>query len=75
MASSSSYRQLQNEVTALKSQLDEQNKKFEAMFNFFAQNYQGQMSPNLAMFHPSPVSDQGSVPTNETNSQHGDDHI
>ncbi|KAL2326176.1 hypothetical protein Fmac_025234 [Flemingia macrophylla] len=70
-------------VNALQSQLDEQNRilieqhkrfeerdrRFEAMMNFFAQNYQGHLPSNLAMFNNPPVSDQGSVPTNETNSQ------
>ncbi|XP_020216775.1 uncharacterized protein LOC109800403 [Cajanus cajan] len=83
-SSSPSYRELQNQVTALKSQLDEQNrtlieqnkkfeerdKRFEAMMNFFAQNYQGQLPFDSSMFNNSPVSDQGSVPTNETNFQH-----
>ncbi|KAL2330792.1 hypothetical protein Fmac_018373 [Flemingia macrophylla] len=82
-SSSPSYRELQNQVNALQSQLDEQNRtlieqhkrfeerdrRFKAMMNFFAQNYQGHLPSNLAMFNNSPVSDQGSVPTNETNSQ------
>ncbi|KAL2330789.1 hypothetical protein Fmac_018370 [Flemingia macrophylla] len=69
------------QVNALQSQLDEQNRtlieqhkrfeerdrRFEAMMNFFAQNYQGHLPSNLAMFNNSLVSDQGSVPTNGTN--------
>ncbi|KAL2340381.1 hypothetical protein Fmac_008321 [Flemingia macrophylla] len=82
-SSSPSYRELQNQVNALQSQLDEQNRtlieqrkrfeerdrRFEAMMNFFAQNYQDHLPSNLAMFNNSPVSDQGSVPRNGTNSQ------
>ncbi|XP_027343285.1 uncharacterized protein LOC113855855 [Abrus precatorius] len=66
-SSLSSYRELQNQVTVLKSQMDEQNKKFDVMMNFFIQNFQGQLPPDLAMFQSSPVSNQGSAqPTNVT---------
>ncbi|XP_027912184.1 uncharacterized protein LOC114180603 [Vigna unguiculata] len=77
-----SYSELQNQVTAIKSQLDEQNKRNEerdkrldAIMNFFSQNYQGQLPPGLTMFNPAPVSDQGSVPTNTTSSAHKENHI
>ncbi|QCD89912.1 hypothetical protein DEO72_LG4g864 [Vigna unguiculata] len=77
-----SYSELQNQVTALKSQLDEQNKRNEerdkrldAIMNFFSQNYQGQLPPELTMFNPAPVSDQGSVPTNTTSSGHEENHM
>ncbi|QCE14773.1 P-loop containing nucleoside triphosphate hydrolase [Vigna unguiculata] len=70
------------QVTALKSQLDEQNKRNEerdkrldAIMNFFSQNYQGQLPPELTMFNPAPVSDQGSVPTNTTSSGHEENHM
>ncbi|XP_068487949.1 uncharacterized protein [Phaseolus vulgaris] len=76
--SSTTYRELENQVIALKSQLDEQNKRyeerekryeehekrFEIMMIFFFQSYQGQLPPELTMFNRSSVSDQGSVPKN-----------
>ncbi|XP_027351199.1 uncharacterized protein LOC113862308 [Abrus precatorius] len=62
-----SYGELQNQVTVLKSQMDEQNKKFDVMMNFFIQNFQGQLPPDLAIFQSSLVSNQGSAqPTNVT---------
>ena len=57
------------QVIALKSQLDEQNKRyeerekryeeqekrFEIMMNFFFQSYQGQLPPELTMFNRSSI--------------------
>ncbi|QCE14982.1 hypothetical protein DEO72_LG11g1990 [Vigna unguiculata] len=59
--------QLQNQVSTLTSQLNE----MKAMVNFLVQNYQGELPRDFTMHH---VSDQGSVPNEETNDQHPTPH-
>ncbi|QCD94532.1 hypothetical protein DEO72_LG5g2616 [Vigna unguiculata] len=53
----------ENEVSSLTSQVNE----MKAMVTFFVQNYQGELPQDFPMFHTSPVSDQRSVPNEETN--------
>ncbi|XP_027938965.1 uncharacterized protein LOC114193391 isoform X4 [Vigna unguiculata] len=70
---SSSYpsnAQLQNQVSTLTSQLNE----MKAMVNFLVQNYQGELPHDFTMHHAPTVSDQGSVPNEETNDQHQAPH-
>ncbi|KAI4353859.1 hypothetical protein L6164_002782 [Bauhinia variegata] len=58
----SSYKELENQVTALKSQLDEHNKKFDAMMSFFIHNFQGHLPANFSMFLTSSVLDRNRHP-------------
>ncbi|QCE03566.1 hypothetical protein DEO72_LG8g1591 [Vigna unguiculata] len=70
---SSSYpsnAQLQNQVSTLTSQLNE----MKAMVNFLVQNYQGELPRDFTVHHAPTVSDQGSVPNEETNDQHPTPH-
>jgi len=34
---------------------EERDKRLDAIMNFFSQNYQGQLPPELTMFNPAPV--------------------
>jgi hypothetical protein len=54
-SASPSYMELQNEVAELRSQMNEQNKKFNVMIRFFMQSHKGQMPLDFAMFQTTQV--------------------
>ncbi|QCD93408.1 hypothetical protein DEO72_LG5g1483 [Vigna unguiculata] len=58
------------EVSTLTSQLN----GMKALVNFLVQNYQGELPRDFTMYHAPTISDQGSVPNDETNDQHQAPH-